>query len=46
VYKAIEEKAVKIGQVRIEEMSESEPYDEVTKRPVVVKIQSISRDWR
>jgi len=34
---AIEEKAILNGQVRIEEMSESESSDEVTKRPVVVK---------
>jgi len=39
---AMEEKAVLNSQVRIEEMSESEPFDEVTKRPVVVKIRSIS----
>jgi len=26
-------------------MSESKPFDEVAKRPVVVKTQSISRDW-
>jgi hypothetical protein len=34
---AIEEKAIENSQVRIGEMSESEPSDEVTKRPVVVK---------
>jgi hypothetical protein len=34
---AIEEKADLNGQVRIEEMSESEPCEEVTKIPVVVK---------
>jgi hypothetical protein len=37
MYEAIEEKAIKNSQVWIEEMSESEPSDEVTKRPVVVK---------
>jgi len=34
---AIEEKAILNSQVRIEEMSESEPCDEVTKRSVFVK---------
>ena len=37
-HEAIEEKAEKNSQVGIREMSASEPSDEVTKRPVVVKI--------
>ncbi len=37
MYEAIEEKAVQNSQVRIKEMSESEPTEEVTKREVVVK---------
>ncbi len=45
VYEAIGEKADKISQVGIVKMSESEPTDEVTKRSVVVKSQSISRGW-
>jgi hypothetical protein len=37
VFEAIVEKAERISQVRIREMSESEPYEEVAKRPVAVK---------
>jgi len=36
-HEAIEEKAEQISQVRIREMSASEPTDEVTKRLFVVK---------
>jgi hypothetical protein len=44
MYEAIEEKAIKNSQVRIEEMSESEPFEEVAKRTVVVKTWFISRN--
>lgn len=37
MHEAIEEKAIINSQVRIREMSESEPSDEVTKCLVVVK---------
>ena len=40
---AIVEKADRISQVRIVKMSESEPYEEVTKRSVVVKTRPMSR---